>query len=126
MDRNWDWERLADHIRAEMGRRDWTQRDLADRAKVPLRTLGDLLKGGHTRLPNSVPKVEAALGWEPGSARTILEGGRISAAEPVSLDEQIEQAREFEERAERQAEWAREYRRRLESQRDNRPRNRSA
>ena len=70
-----DWQRLADVIRGELAKRGWTQKDLADRAEVDIKTISLLLNAHpRSRLPRSIPRVEAALGWAPGSARAVLEG----------------------------------------------------
>ena len=77
-----DWQRLADVIRGELAKRGWTQKDLADRAEVDIKTISLLLNAHpRSRLPRSIPRVEAALGWAPGSARAVLEGD-----EPTSVE----------------------------------------
>lgn len=76
MDR--DWQGLADHIKAGMARFGWSQRDLAEHAGVGVRTVGDLLSGRPRRwIPNTMPAIEAALRWPPGTARRILDGERV-------------------------------------------------
>ena len=67
-----EWERLADQIRAEMSARGWSQHELAERAGVSERTINRLLNGPRSRLPNVMPQIEHALGWEPGTARRVL------------------------------------------------------
>lgn len=70
-----DWQALADHIRHDLAERGWRQSDLAERAGVSPRAISDLLSGRpHIRIPNSVPKVAAALEWNPRRARLILQG----------------------------------------------------
>lgn len=72
-----DWQRLADFIRAEIEARGWRQSDLAVKADVSTLTINNLVSGrAPRRWPKSIPAVERSLGWEPGSARSILEGGR--------------------------------------------------
>ena len=53
---------IAERIRAEMERRDWSQRNLADRALLGEATVFRLLKGKYSR--KTLRKVEAALGLE--------------------------------------------------------------
>ena len=53
---------IASRIRAEMERRDWSQRNLADRALLGEATVFRLLKGQYSR--KTLRKVEAALGLE--------------------------------------------------------------
>lgn len=67
---------MADHLRHELTARGWTQRELADRAGMGEKTVNDLLSGRERRrIPNTVPKVEQALGWQPGRIRALLEEG---------------------------------------------------
>ena len=89
-----DWQRLADVIRAELARRGWTQRDLADRANVDLKTIS-LLVNGHprSRLPRRIPRIEEALGWAPGSARAVLEGGDPTPMVEFATDDQLSQVK---------------------------------
>ena len=53
---------IAERIRAEMERRDWSQRNLADRALLGEATVFRLLKGKYSR--KTLRKVEQALGLE--------------------------------------------------------------
>jgi transcriptional regulator with XRE-family HTH domain len=70
-----EWQQLADHIRAEMSRRGWTQHDLAEAAGIGEKTVNTLLSGRERpRLPRTMPAVEVALGWRPGTARRIVDG----------------------------------------------------
>ncbi len=72
-----DWKRLADYLRSAMDRqRIRSQRDLAHVAGVSPRTVGDLLRGVERKwIPTTMPAIERAVGWSPGSARRILDGG---------------------------------------------------
>lgn len=80
-----DWQRLADVIRGELAKRGWTQQDLADRAGIDIKTVSLLLNAHpRSRLPRTIPQIEAALNWEPGSARAVLEGGEPTQVEPVA------------------------------------------
>lgn len=71
-----DWDRLARAIRERRRVLDMTQQQLADAAGVTRTTIKNL-EGARTptRLPSSIAAVEQALGWTPGSARTVLAGG---------------------------------------------------
>lgn len=71
-----DWTRLADYVRAARTALGLTQRELAAKAGIGFTTV-QLLESAapRTRLPDTIPAVEAALGWAPGSARSVLLGG---------------------------------------------------
>lgn len=88
MERKWSegaWRQLADEIRAARDARGLTQAELAQEAGVGLRTLQDLEAGiTRGRMPRLLPRIERSLGWRPGSARLVLEGGQ-----PVPLDVQL-------------------------------------
>lgn len=74
--RDADWTRLADHVRAARLAQGMTQAELADAAGIGFTTVQLLERGTpRTRLPNTIGAVELALGWAPGSARRVLEGG---------------------------------------------------
>lgn len=59
----------VDHIRDDLDRRGWSQRDLADRAKVGESTIFRLLKGEYTT--KTLRKVERALGIDPTDATAL-------------------------------------------------------
>lgn len=74
--KNADWTRLADYVRAARAALDMTQADLAAKAVVGLSTVQLLERGtARTRLPDTIPAIETALAWAPGSARAVLLGG---------------------------------------------------
>lgn len=81
-----DWKRLAGAIKRQREALGLTQVQLAELAGVTGTTIRNL-EGGREfkRLPASLPAVGQALGWAPGSARTVLAGGEptIASAEPV-------------------------------------------
>jgi transcriptional regulator with XRE-family HTH domain len=81
-----DWDRLAQAIRRQRQALGLTQQQLAAAAEVTRSTIKNL-EGGRafTRLPASLPSVEQALDWKPGSARTVLAGGEptVASVEPV-------------------------------------------
>lgn len=72
-----DWKRLGDAIKArreELGMS--TQQALADAAGVTRQSVQSLESGKQrTRMPASIPAIEKPLGWEAGTAATILSGG---------------------------------------------------
>lgn len=85
---NANWARLADAIRRRREALGFTQVQLAKLAEVTDTTIRNL-EGGREfrRPPASLPAVERALGWSPGSARTILAGGDPALAiETARLD----------------------------------------
>lgn len=79
-----DWQRLADYLRSAMDQRQMrSQRDLADAAGVSPRTVGDLLRGVERKwIPTTMPAIERAVGWSPGTARRILDGAEPDPPEP--------------------------------------------
>lgn len=87
------WKRLADYARSELGRRNWTQRDLAREAGVSERTISDILSGRpRPWMPRRMPQIEASLGWEPGTARRIIEEGYAPPGvedAPADLDDRL-------------------------------------
>jgi transcriptional regulator with XRE-family HTH domain len=71
-----DWERLAAAVEAAREAKSLTQVALAEAAGVSESTVQNLESGKErTRVPASLPKVERALGWAPGSGEAILDGG---------------------------------------------------
>lgn len=60
-----------------------SQQMLAEVAKVSLRTIGNLERGIDVSY-TTLGRVEAALGWAPGSAAEILNGGEPRPAAPSS------------------------------------------
>jgi transcriptional regulator with XRE-family HTH domain len=76
-----DWRRLADEVKAELGRRRraedgrrWTQADLASAAGVTTRTVERLLSGRSKQLPDSMPAIESALDWPAGTGWRLVMG----------------------------------------------------
>lgn len=72
-----------------------TQLELAERAGVSESTIQNLEAGRqYTRRPPSLSRVEAALGWAPGSADIVLDGGEPvehvdRAVEPSTPEEAV-------------------------------------
>lgn len=75
---NYDWERLADAVRAELNRRHWTQGELAHRARTSQNMISSIANANHgrgyTRLPASLAGLDDAFGWPPGTSRKIAAG----------------------------------------------------
>lgn len=72
----WDWTALATALKERRKALRLTQEELADRAKIHTGTIKDYEAGkAYTRLPRSWSALELTLGWAPGSAREVLEGG---------------------------------------------------
>lgn len=71
------WAELAAAIRAAREARGLSQEALAVLASISEGTVQNL-EGGkpRSRMPQSLAKVEPHIGWESGSGRTILEGGK--------------------------------------------------
>src|SRR5688500_6253529 len=71
------WSRLGAVVRTERARLGYrTLADLAARTGLGVRTLSDLERGARSSYSaETLAAVEAALGWEPGSVRRILDGG---------------------------------------------------
>jgi helix-turn-helix protein len=71
------WARLGRAIRGERDRYGWTRAQLAKAAGVSTRAVQDAESGRVPikRWPQTVAAVEVSLGWHPGSAQAILEGG---------------------------------------------------
>ncbi|MGW9245822.1 helix-turn-helix domain-containing protein [Streptomyces badius] len=71
-----DWVRLGHAIETARDAKGMTQVALAEAANVSESTVQNLEAGKErVRQPPSVKKVEAALGWAPGSADAVLAGG---------------------------------------------------
>lgn len=79
-----DWERLAKAIKQAREAAGMTQKDLAKRAEVSEGSVQNLEDSNRRpiRIPQSLAKVEAALGWAAGSGVAILQG----AAGPVTRE----------------------------------------
>lgn len=87
-----DWVRLGHAIEAARDVKGMTQVALAVAADVSESTIQNLEAGkARVRQPPSVKKVEAALGWTPGSADAVLAGGDPTPA-PSSQPEEAPQA----------------------------------
>lgn len=71
-----DYKRLGEAVRAARDARGWRQEDLADQAHVGLSSIQNVEAGRRfSRIPTSLRKIDAALGWETGSCVAILNGG---------------------------------------------------
>lgn len=83
-----DWDRLAGAIRERRQALGMTQQQLADAAGVTRTTIKNLegARQPTKRLPSSIAAVEQVLGWAPGSARIVLDGG-----EPIAITQAADQ-----------------------------------
>ncbi|MFJ6487030.1 helix-turn-helix domain-containing protein [Streptomyces californicus] len=87
-----DWVRLGHAIEAARDAKGMTQVALATAADVSESTIQNLEAGkARVRQPPSVKKVEAALGWAPGSADAVLAGGEPTPA-PATQNTESPQA----------------------------------
>lgn len=71
-----NWRRLADYVRSARVERGFSSQGLlADAAGVSEGSVRTLESGkAYVRMPVIVPAVERVLGWEPGTARKLIEG----------------------------------------------------
>lgn len=70
------WARLGKALRTARAHRGLTQQDLADLAGVSARSVSDA-EGGtvpKARMPQSIDKIAAALGWPEGGVVAVLDG----------------------------------------------------
>ncbi|KQW11414.1 helix-turn-helix transcriptional regulator [Streptomyces sp. Root369] len=78
-----DWVALAKAIRRAREAAGMTQADLAEKAGIAVGSVQNLEAGrARNRIPQSLAKVESALGWAVGSGVTILQG----LAGPVTME----------------------------------------
>ncbi|MFJ2399783.1 helix-turn-helix transcriptional regulator [Streptomyces xanthochromogenes] len=71
-----DWARLAEAVEAARIELGMTQVDLAQAAGVSEGTIQNLESGkDRPRFPTSLPRVERALKWAPGSGDAVFSGG---------------------------------------------------
>lgn len=77
--------RLGDAVRTARKEKGWSQVQLAEAAGVSEATVQNLESGKSRKgMPSSLPRVERALGWMPGSGDDILMGGEPT---PSVVDE---------------------------------------
>lgn len=70
------WARLGRALRDARAQRGWTQQDLANHAGVSRRSVQDA-EGGKVpkgRMPQSIPRIAATLGWSTGAIDAVLAG----------------------------------------------------
>lgn len=88
-----DWHRLARFVvnrRVQLGYRH--QKDFAEASGIKIRTLNNIENARRTGYAaDTLAMLEQALGWEPGSVDTVLEGGDphhpSPGRAPATLDE---------------------------------------
>lgn len=72
------WERLGRLVASERGRHWRSRQAFARAAGVSVRVLDDIEKGRRANYSEAtLAAIEAALGWEPGTCRRVVEGGRV-------------------------------------------------
>lgn len=69
-----DWERLSDYVVSWRARRDISRSRLAELMGVSTKTV-ERIENAEPVRTTSLARLEYALGWKPGSARAVLEGG---------------------------------------------------
>lgn len=82
------WQRLGHRIRAERERRGMSRRALAELAGISSGSVQSAEKGfvPRGRWPQTLSAIERALGWSPGSMRSVLDGGDVEY-QPTLFDE---------------------------------------
>lgn len=99
--------RLGNYVRNARAEKFTTLSAWAKHLNISERTLGDLERGNGAG-PNTIAAVENALGWVPGSARDILNGGEPSLLEQPAASEPEPSLEERLDRLEATAEeWIR-------------------
>lgn len=80
-----DWQRLGDYVVARRTHLGMSSQPALSEAIGPhgvsTRTISQL-ETGHSVRASTVAKIEAALGWKPGSGRRILAGGEPQLINP--------------------------------------------
>lgn len=78
-----DLKNLADHVKARRDAMDWSQLDVYRRGGPSNSTLTTIENAG-TPAPSrsTLKKLDIGLGWEPGSAKNTLAGGK---PQPVAV-----------------------------------------
>ncbi|MGW4076012.1 helix-turn-helix domain-containing protein [Streptomyces asiaticus] len=92
---NWipdDWARLGARIRASREAQGFSRKKLSDMAGVSEKSIQTAEEGRvpRARWPQSLPVIEQALGWAPGSMRAILDGGEPVEAKGGQDDPPVE------------------------------------
>lgn len=79
------WQRLGARVAAERGRHWRSRAAFARAAGVSRRVLDDVEKGRRDNYSEAtLAAIEAALGWAPGSAMRVVQGGKVRRdADPV-------------------------------------------
>lgn len=71
------WDDVAEHVRRVRSLRRQTQTEFADEIGLSVRIVGALESGTPRRYqPETLHRVESALGWAHGSLVRVVEGGR--------------------------------------------------
>lgn len=78
-----DWQRLAGKIRKRRAELDLSQQQVADAARVSLRTVASL-ESGQPAKERTLVRVERALEWTAGSMDAVLDSD-VGEATPISV-----------------------------------------
>lgn len=94
-----NWRRLADYVRSARVQKGLSsQALLAEAAGVSEGSVRSLESGkSYTRMPVVVPAIERALGWPPGTARRLVEGGDADMPFALPQDLSLEDERIYRE-----------------------------
>lgn len=84
-------QRAADAVAARMGDLDLTQHQLAAKAGVDPKTVGDLVRAVRWPIARTRAKIERALGWPPGELTRIRSERPGGPLIPPALQRQIDQ-----------------------------------
>jgi hypothetical protein len=77
------WERLGRMVATERARRWRSRADFARAAGISTRVIDDLEKGRRGNFsPLTLSAIEAALGWQPGAAMRVVQGGAVRRMGP--------------------------------------------
>lgn len=72
------WARLGRRVAVERGRHWRSRNEFARASGISPRLLGDVERGRRDNYSDAtLSAIESALGWEPGTCRRVVEGGRV-------------------------------------------------
>lgn len=77
------WQRLGRIVAAERARRWRSRAEFARAAGISPRVVDDIEKGRRANFsPLTLSALEAALGWQPGAALRVVQGGAVRRTSP--------------------------------------------
>lgn len=83
-------QRAADAVDARMGDLDLNQQQLAEKAGVDTKTVGDLIRGTRWPIARTRARIERALGWPPGELQRIRSRENEGPQIPPDLQRKID------------------------------------